>query len=1172
MSPKRLSRGDYKVAWICPLEVEQIAAMEMLDEEHETLPQPRSDTSIYNLGSINNHNVVVAGLTRAGNCSAATVISQMKMTFPNLNYGLLVGIGGGVPVKTDHGMIRLGHVVVSEPTGTHSGTVQYDHGKAIDGEFQRKGSLGSPPTALLHAARELSVRRQRMDHDPIWKNTQRIDISRPHLRRFRFPGVTNDHLYPVDYQHLQAGVSCEEAGCDTKSCIERPIDGFDETFITVHRGTIASGELVIKDARKRDHLAREHGVLCFETEAAGASIDFPCMVIRGISDYCDSHKNNSWHGYAAAVAAAYARQLFFHMPFEEPPNTVTPIPGVFKLPFDLTGISAVPYFVTRQDELQQMHELLGGAAGRRIAILYGLGGMGKTQLAITYIKQYCAEYPVAIWLNASDEITLKQSFARTAEKIQRLESSPAYIDTTLQSRDLNEIWKAVKRWLEEPMNNRWIVTYDNYDDPSFDDDSIRGHPLHPNTTNIGTRFGDPEDGVDSKAFDIRPYLPTANHGSIIITSRSSAVNFASSIKIGKLKDLNDCLEILAQTSRRRNLKDDTSAIELAQRLDGLPVALATAGAYLDQVAMSCAEYLQLYHESWLQLHQEAPRLPSYDKMLYSTWGISYGRIQKQSPMAAMLLRQWAYFSNEDLWYELLKEADPRETAWLHELTTTKLNFHGTMRILCDHGLVEAASATGSLESAGYSVHGNGNDSLAMRRRPPTYKKTSPALDSTTATYKACGEILATLYSDQGRSQEAETLLKRALEAYKNARDPGHIATVMALNTINNLGNLYREQCRLKEAETMFIRVLRSDEEQLGFNYAVKLSTTSNLGTLYSDQGRFQEAEALIKRALEGYETTRGLDHILTLNTVHNLGAVYGRQGKHQEAEAYLKRALEGYEKAPKDKQMETFDTVTNLGNLYSHQGRLQEAEELLKRGLKGHEAIWGLDHILTLTTVHNLGKLYFRQGRHEEAEAMFKRAREGKEKAVGPHHTSTLDTVRNLGEFYSQRGQLQEAEVMYKQALEGYEKNFEATVGPTLNSALVTLEGLGDLYVKLDRVADAISCYERAQRGIEAGGFGCERQRDVVMGEDTDHHSGKKDKEITTSLRISDTDTREQKTCIRVHRTLARSWMLRTDSAPRPTRQGMGIWRDTDKGAAWEDAVGRRARWRPRTMRQWQEE
>ena len=315
MPPKRLSRDSYRVGWICPLEVEQIAAMEMLDEEHEAVPPLSGDTNIYNLGSINDHNVVIAGLPRAGNCPAATVVTQMRMTFPNIKYALLVGIGGGVPVKTDRGMIRLGHVVVSEPTGTHSGAVQYDHGKAKEGHFERKGSLAPPPTALLNAAREVAVRRQRMNCDPIWMNVQRIQTDR-RLRRFKFPGIANDHLYLPGYKHQREGLSCQDGGCDRNQRIERPLDE-EDSFVVVHRGTVASGEMVIRDAQKRDELAQEHKVLCFEMEAVGALTDFPCLVIRGISDYCDSHKNDEWHGYAAAVAAAYARQLFFHLTIEE---------------------------------------------------------------------------------------------------------------------------------------------------------------------------------------------------------------------------------------------------------------------------------------------------------------------------------------------------------------------------------------------------------------------------------------------------------------------------------------------------------------------------------------------------------------------------------------------------------------------------------------------------------------------------------------------------------------------------------------------------------------------------------------------------------------------------------------------------------------------------------------
>lgn len=319
--PKRLDHNDYTVGWICPLEVEQIAAMEMLDEEHDRLPQPSSDHNVYSFGSIHGHNVVVAGLHQTGNCPAAMVVTQMRMTFPNVRFGLLVGIGDGVPQSTDSGIVRLGHVVVSKPTGIHSGAVQYDHGKAKDGRFERTGSLAPPPAVLLNAAQALAVKRARESNDVLQENVNRINTNNRFLRRFKFPGVENDHLYKSQYAHRQPGISCAEGKCEPSQRINRDSDD-DETYVIVHRGTIASGELVIKDARLRDELSQQYGVLCFEMEAAGVLVDFPCLVIRGISDYCDSHKNNQWHGYAAAVAAAYARELFAYMPIEEIPRLV----------------------------------------------------------------------------------------------------------------------------------------------------------------------------------------------------------------------------------------------------------------------------------------------------------------------------------------------------------------------------------------------------------------------------------------------------------------------------------------------------------------------------------------------------------------------------------------------------------------------------------------------------------------------------------------------------------------------------------------------------------------------------------------------------------------------------------------------------------------------------------
>lgn len=317
---RKLRHEDYTVGWICPLEVEYLPAVVMLDEEHERLPQPPHDYNAYTLGSIHGHNVVIACLPGVGNSSAATAATQMRNTFTSLRFVLLVGIGGGVPTKTDNGYIKLGDLVVSKPEGAHSGVVQYDRGKAMSGTFQRTGSLAPPPKILLNVAQELAIRRDLSMKDPLEENLKRIDTSCSKFRRYRFPGREQDRLYEASYEHKNPNVQCTECGCDSARLVHRDNDDDyeddDEEEIVIHRGNIASGEMVINDGQLRDKLAAQLNVLCFDTEAAGVLDDTPCLVIRGISHYSDSHANNQWQGYAAAVAAAYARQLFFHLPID----------------------------------------------------------------------------------------------------------------------------------------------------------------------------------------------------------------------------------------------------------------------------------------------------------------------------------------------------------------------------------------------------------------------------------------------------------------------------------------------------------------------------------------------------------------------------------------------------------------------------------------------------------------------------------------------------------------------------------------------------------------------------------------------------------------------------------------------------------------------------------------
>lgn len=190
---------------------------------------------------------------------------------------------------------------------------------------------------------------------------------------------------------------------------------------------------------------------------------------------------------------------------------------------------------------------------RRTAVVHGLAGIGKTQLAIAYIRRHQSDYSAVIWMNAIDETGLKQSFVQAAKWILRNHQSITYLADALQSRDLDEIVKAVLMWLDEPMNDRWLVIYDNYDHPLLDNHREKGL-RHAPCIEAGPRRD--EGRHLPSAFDLHAFLPETDHGDVIVTTRSPVVKLSQRIRaihLSKLEDINDSLEILASVSGRDGL-------------------------------------------------------------------------------------------------------------------------------------------------------------------------------------------------------------------------------------------------------------------------------------------------------------------------------------------------------------------------------------------------------------------------------------------------------------------------------------------------------------------------------------------------------------------------------------------------------------------------------------------
>jgi nucleoside phosphorylase len=303
---RSLHHHDYTVAWVCALPLEMAAASAILDEIHPGLPTSPNDQNTYVLGRIHDHHVVIACLPSGvyGTTSAATVASQMLSTFQSIRFGLMVGIGGGVPAnKFD---IRLGDVVVSRPTEDFGGVVQYDFGKAVgQGVFERTGSLNKPPQILLTAIAKLEAD-QMVKGSRVPEYLSEMVAMHPRMEaKFTYRGHEQDKLFDAAYDHCGSENTCDT--CEASGLVTRPAR--DRHDPVIHYGLIASGNQVIKHGGTRDKLGQELGILCFEMEAAGLMDNFPCLVIRGICDYADSHKNKQWQKYAAATAAAYAKEL-----------------------------------------------------------------------------------------------------------------------------------------------------------------------------------------------------------------------------------------------------------------------------------------------------------------------------------------------------------------------------------------------------------------------------------------------------------------------------------------------------------------------------------------------------------------------------------------------------------------------------------------------------------------------------------------------------------------------------------------------------------------------------------------------------------------------------------------------------------------------------------------------
>jgi len=512
---------------------------------------------------------------------------------------------------------------------------------------------------------------------------------------------------------------------------------------------------------------------------------------------------------------------------------------------------------------------------------------------------------------------------------------------------------------------------------------------------------------------------------------------------------------------------DDAGRTLLSLLDGLPLALARAAAYIRETGQDIASYVRLYKEQWDDLMKSEERglpLADYDRSVGATWTISLKTVESRDKSAANLVRLWAFLDNRDLWHGLLQVAadETWSPAWLYEIARSEVRFLEAVRLLLRYSMIGVHEST----HGSYMMHpvlhrwtahiqdGHGrrdflqlativvgftapNDAtrgywILQRRLLPHVERCSWWIEETGEWFlsfigmKALDAMhgLGDLYSVQGRHADAEAMYDRALRGSEKALGPDHPST---LKTIHNVGAVYHEQGQLVKAETMYERALRGKEKALGPDHPSTLDTIGNLGTVYFLRDQLSDAKAMYERALRGKEKALGPDHPSTLDTIDHLGTVYFEQGQLVEAETMYERALRGKERALGPDHPSTLDTIDNFGFIYYNRGQLDKAEAMSEQALRGKEKALGPDHLSTLNTVTNLATIYIRQGRFVETEAMLERALRGREHALGPNNLFTLEAVNNLAVLYHNQGQLVKAEANFERLLQDSQR----TLGPS---------------------------------------------------------------------------------------------------------------------------------------------
>ncbi|KAL7755432.1 hypothetical protein ACKLNR_014530 [Fusarium oxysporum f. sp. zingiberi] len=826
-----LDPKDYKVAWIAPLEIEAKAALYLLDERHRgRFPVDRGDDYVFHAGAMGGRNIIIATLPAGqeyGTGSAAALTSQVKKFFPNLWFGLLVGVAAGLPdfSRVPIRDIRLGGVLVGLPDGESAGLVPYDLGKETEDGFQplRLGHSLAMTEPIVRAAIGSIKLEAPKDTEIFLPHYEKIRNCEHATGTFADPGQDDDMLY------LARDNGQEEI-------VERPRRSTYQRT-RVWYGPIGSGDKLLKNAQKRNELRDKYGIIGLEMEAAGTMNRIPVGVIRGVCDYGDRHKNKDWQPYAAAMAASYARALLDEIPSSDRTVDLTKkaLEPCYYIPF-----ARNTRFTGRATILNALEDKFFGPDQSQKVALVGLGGVGKTQIALCFayqMKEKRPEYSI-FWVPVLSIETAESAYMDIAKKLGLQKSS-----------EEDDVKDLVCQHLSSNKAGKWLLIMDNADDQEL----ILGSAEKP--------------GLEG-------YLPQSDDSIILLTTRSGQVagEFAQSDVINiEQMDQEEATALLKKSLiQKQLLQDETSVVELLTYLTFLPLAITQAAAYLNQTRAPIRTYLGLLRNAedndtrvLNREFRDNTRYKGSQNAVGTTWIVSFRQIQKSNQLAVDLLSFISCIEPKAIPQSMLPDAEADDLEWaigtlcsysflvrreesnvfdmhslVHTATRSWLDKQHRKRQVFNDAIRHLAARFPTKDDAHYDLR---REYLphAMRLLSRNHE------DKTVETYQ--------LFKKAGDSFETDRRFKEAIKCFekvcwwRQGLDPE--TDHNRLTSEHALARAYLDDRRIEEAIELLEHVVAVEKETLDEKDYFRLASEHELASAYLDDRRIEDAIELLEHVV-----------------------------------------------------------------------------------------------------------------------------------------------------------------------------------------------------------------------------------------------------------------------------------------------------------------------------------